>query len=167
MQEGKTISNFADDLGAAIVETINDLSSAFSALGNTGGTLHAEYASQEVNYNRGAAGTCLVKPLDEEPVGPSFGASGQSLFVFELDFGLVDVMDSINARTSVQQALRKAFGDNGTRLYANLVDSGSNGLGGSLQVNRPIITLVETEDPDRPQLLARLEIKAWPKVDAT
>lgn len=143
------MANFADDLGAAIVKTMNALSSAFSALGTDGSTIFAEYASNEVNYNRGAAGTCLVKPLEEEPVGPSFGASGQSLFVFELDFGVVDVMDSINARTSIQQALRKAFGDNGARLYANLIDSGSNALGGALQVNRPIVTLVENEDPDR------------------
>ena len=135
-------------------------------MGTDGSAIFAEYASNEVNYNRGAAGTCLVRPLEEEPVGPSFGASGRSSFVFELDFGLVDVLDASNARTSVQQALRKAFGDNGAQLYANLTDNGSNALGGSLLVSRPLITIQETDDPDRPQILARLEIGAWPKVDA-
>lgn len=161
------VANFADDLGAAIVTTINGLSSAFSALGNTGGTLHAEYAGQDVNYNRGASGNCLVRPGEEDPVeGTEYTESCQSIFPFTLDFGLVDVNDANNARTSVQQAMRTAFRDRGTQLFANLTDNGSNRLGSSGYVRLGQVVLEDTGDPDRPRLLARLEVKCWVKLAA-
>lgn len=161
------MANYADDLGAAIVTTMNDLSSAFSALGTDGSAVFAEYASQEVNYNRGAAGTCLVKPLEEEPVpGTEYAESCESIFSFELDFGLVDVRDSINARTSIQQALRTMLRDRGAQVFANLTDNGSNRLGASGTVRLVSTTIEESEDPDRPRVAARVDVRCWVKLAA-
>lgn len=161
------MANFADDLGAAIVATMNDLSSAFSALGTDGSAVFAEYASNEVNYNRGAAGTCLVRPLEEEPIpGTEYSESCESIFPFELDFGLVDVLDANNARTSVQQALRTMLRDRGAQVFANLTDNGSNRLGASGTVRLANTVLATTDDPDRPNLLARVEVRCWVKLAA-
>lgn len=161
------MANFQDDLGAAIVQTINDNASAFSALGNTGGTLHAEYASQEVNYNRGASGVVQVKPAEEEVVeGQEYAESAQCVFPFDLDFGLLDVFDASNSRTSIMQALRTTFADRGAQVFANLTDNGSNrqGASGFIRLRQP--TLEEGEDPDRPRLIARVEVTCWVKLPA-
>lgn len=146
---------------------MNALSSAFSALGTDGSTVFAEYAGNEVNYNRGAAGTCLVKPLEEDPVpGTEYAASCESIFTFELDFGLVDVLDANNARTSVQQALRTMLRDRGAQVFANLTDNGSNRLGASGTVRLANVVIANTDDPDRPNLLARVEVRCWVKLAA-
>lgn len=129
--------------------------------------MFAEYASNEVNYNRGAAGTCLVRPLEEEPVGGTeYAESCESIFAFELDFGLVDVLDANNARTSVQQALRTMLRDRGAQVFANLTDNGSNRLGSSGTVRLAGLVIEQTDDPDRPTLLARVEVRCWVKLAA-
>lgn len=108
-----------------------------------------------------------MKPLEEEPVpGTEYAESCESIFSFELDFGLVDVLDSNNARTSVQQALRTMLRDRGAQVFANLTDNGSNRLGASGTVRLASVVLENTDDPDRPTLLARVEVTCWVKLAA-
>lgn len=161
------MANLQDDIGAAIVETINDLSSAFSALGNTAGVMHAEYESQDVNYNVGATGKCLVVPMPEEPVeGTEYAESCQSVLPYELKFSLVDVRDAGNARTVITQALRTAFRDRGAQLWSNFTDNGTNRLGASGRVTVGQVVEEVTSDPDRPMIVARLEVSVWMKLPA-
>jgi len=156
------MSNLQDDIGAAIVTTIQSASTRFSCVAAPGGTLAVEYAAQEVNYNRGSYGRVLVSPEPVEPVaGNNYDESAQSVFPFSIYFDGVDVRDGSNARSVAYQALIGTFGDRGAELWGNFVDNGSNRLGGSGFVSLGDITEIPTGDPDRPSVRARLNVSVW------
>lgn len=148
--------------------TINANASVFSVLGVTASTVHAEYAGQPVNYNAGATGRCLVRPLEQEVIdGQEYDQSMQVTLPFALEFDLVDVLDAGNARTVLTQALRSIFGERGAGMIANFTDNGSNRLGASGVFKIGAIVEEETGDPDRPRLVARVEMRdVWVKIPA-
>lgn len=162
------MANLQDDLGAAIVATINANKTPFSSLGVTGSTIHAEYAGQPVNYNAGATGRCLVRPLEQEIIdGTEYAESMQVNLPFALEFDLVDVMDAGNARSAVTQALRSVFGERGAAMFANFTDNGSNRLGKSGVLKVLDAAEESTGDPDRPRLIVRVEVRGvWVKIPA-
>lgn len=156
------MANLQNDLGAAIVATINAQTTRFSALGNSGGTLHVEYGSQRTEHNVGATGGCLVKPLPMEPVdGTDYDESAEVVIPFALEFELVDVVDAVGARAIIFQALHGTFRDRGSEMFGNFTDNGSNRLGKSGVVSLTDITDEVGQDGDRPKITARLDVSMW------
>ena len=163
------MANLLDDLGAAMVTTISNASSLFSALGSPGGTLAVEYEPEgESNYPPGAYGRCLVTlPEDDNAVdavpGTDYDESCQSLIHFDLIFDLRSVKKKQDHRAIIDQAVHATFRDRGSDFFGNFTDNGSNRLGSS---GRVIVGRTESEPgmTDGSRLRTRVSVLLWHKV---
>ncbi len=159
------MANLQTDLGNAIAATIAAASSAFTALGSTGATLHVEYRGQPNRYGDGRLGKCLVRPAQPSAVpGGDYAESGLTSFVFELEFSLLDRRSGGNARDVIHQAVHSTFRARGASLWAQFTDNGSNRLGGSGTVVVGDVSESTPEDADRPVFVVSLAVTLWHKV---
>lgn len=158
------MANLINDLGNAIKSAITAASARFTTLGNTGGTLHVEYADAEaVTFPAGAAGRCLVSFVDAQHT-QVYAESGETTFRFLLSFDLVDVMGSAKARAVTTQAVWSTFGDRGAEMWAQFTDNGSNRLGKSGVVLIDSISASVDGSSDRPVVEAVLAVSLWHKL---
>lgn len=159
------MSNLQDDIGAAIVATIQAASSRFTSLASPGGTIACEYRAEDnTNMPAGAYGRCIVTPVAEDPVpGTEYDESCESAFVYDLVFALSAKQTSHTSRSAIYQAVHGTFRDRGAEALANLTDNGSNRLGSSGVIEVGDL-IEEPSAPDAPVFRVRLTVFMWHKV---
>lgn len=163
------MANLIDDFANAMKTTITNAASRFTALGDTGGTLHVEYKpASETQYAPGAVGRCLiVLPEDDSEMeaidGTDYDESCQSLFNYDLQFDLRSVKKKQDHKAIIAQAVHGTFRDRGADMVANFTDNGSNLPGGKFRV----LVGSTRQDPniiDGSRFKTRVSVLAWHKV---
>jgi hypothetical protein len=133
---------------------------------------YVEYSrsGQERNL-KGLFGRCSIYIEESQGFEPSvqFEESALSSWSLIFRFDLIESRDLPKAKSRVLQAMQSIFGDGGTAYFAQLVDSGSNRLGGS---GRAVLgQIIEVPAEQRGMANARVdalvEVSCWHKLPMT
>jgi len=151
------------EIGKAIVKAIQAKAAAWSALGVTGTTLHAEYTDLSVReWVPGNAGRVIVRLAGTE-VLQAHEASALVAYTYDVQIDTTDINSAADARGSLLMALTATLGNEGDAVWPLVVDTDNDRLGGSGRLTVEQSTLIQSEDVDRPMDLATLRVEIWQK----